>query len=403
MTINSSFKALQITDRVYWVGAIDWDVRDFHGYTTNHGTTYNAYLITGEKNILIDTVKKQFCSEMMGRISSVIPIESIDVIISNHSEMDHSGCIPDVIKAVNPEAVYASNFGAKTLNDHFHLDTPITPVKDGETMTIGDAVITFAETRMLHWPDSMVSYLHGDEVIFSNDAFGMHLASTERFADEIEPTLLNYEAKAYYANILLPFSHLIKKAIDKINGLNVPIKYICSDHGPIWRNEDVATPLKNYIEWSEQKRNKKVVVLYDTMWNSTAMMAEAIVDGLVSGGVTVKVMPLRSFHRSDVATEILDAGALLVGSPTLNNGLFPTMADVLTYLKGLKPKGLKGAAFGSFGWSGEATTILTDILTEMGVELISDPVKIKYVPDAESLTQCRELGIKVAEIISGNK
>ncbi|MEI6518900.1 MAG: flavodoxin domain-containing protein [bacterium] len=403
MTNNSSFKALKITDRVYWVGAIDWDVRDFHGYTTNHGTTYNAFLITGEKNILIDTVKKQFCSEMVGRISSVIPIESIDVIISNHAEMDHSGCLPEIIKAVNPETVYASAFGVKTLNDHFHLDTPITAVKDGETMTIGDATITFAETRMLHWPDSMMSYLHGDEVLFSNDAFGMHLASSERFADEIEPSILAYEAKSYYANILLPFSHLIKKAIDKVNGLNVSIKYICCDHGPMWRNADVATPIKNYINWSEQKRNKNVVVLYDTMWNSTAMMAEAIVDGLISGGVSAKVMPLRSFHRSDVATEILDAGALLVGSPTLNNGLYPTLADTLTYLKGLKPKGLKGAVFGSFGWSGEATTILTGILTEMGVDLIAEPLKVKYVPDAAALTLCREFGIKVAEAVSGNE
>ncbi len=399
MTNNSSFKALKITDRVYWVGAIDWDVRDFHGYTTSHGTTYNAFLITGEKNILIDTVKKQFSSEMMGRIASVIPVESVDIIISNHAEMDHSGSLPEAIKTMNPEIVYASNFGVKTLNDHFHLNTPITGVKDGETITIGDAVITFAETRMLHWPDSMVSYLHGDGILFSNDAFGMHLASSERFADEIEPSLLHYEAKAYYANILLPFSHLIKKAIDKITDLNVSIKYICCDHGPMWRNEDVTTPIKNYLKWSEQKRNNNVVVLYDTMWNSTAMMAEAIVDGLISGGACAKVMPLRSFHRSDVATEILDAGALLVGSPTLNNGLYPTLADVLTYLKGLKPKNLKGAAFGSFGWSGEATGIISEILAEMGIEQITEPVKIKYVPTAETLTLCREFGIKVAESI----
>lgn len=394
--MKETFKAVKVTDNVWWVGAIDWAVRDFHGYSTNRGTTYNAYLILADKITLIDTVKAPFRDELLARIASVVEPGKIDYIISNHAEMDHTGCLPDVIEAVKPEKVFASAMGAKALAEHFGMDLQITTVKDGEKLSLGNLNVSFIETRMCHWPDSMVTYLHEDELLFSQDAFGMHLASYERFADEIDETVLGIEAAKYYANILLPLSTFVTKTLDKAVGLGVPFSIIAPDHGPIWRAEP-GRIIESYVRWAGQKRTNKAIVVYDTMWGSTAMMARAIGEGLADGGATVKLMPTGSSHRSDVATEILDAGAILVGSPTINNSLFPRLADVLTYIKGLKPKGLVGGVFGSFGWSGEAVKDITVYLNDMGVELIGESVKVKYVPDAAALTECRRLGEMVAK------
>jgi flavorubredoxin len=392
--MKGPFKAIKISEHVHWVGAIDWTIRDFHGYATKRGSTYNAYLVTGEKPILIDTVKAPFKHELLSRISSVIDPREIRYIISNHSEMDHSGCLPRIIKRIEPEKVYASAMGAKALAEHFGLEN-ITPVKSGETLNLGGMNFSFLETRMLHWPDSMVSFLHEDNLLFSQDAFGMHLATSERFADEIDKCILLAEAAKYYANILLPYSNIIPAALKKVGETGFDIKIIAPDHGPIWR-KDVMTLPNHYAEWAAQKPTMKAVVVYDTMWLSTDIMARAICDGLIHGGAEVKLLKLGASHRSDVATEILDAGALLVGSPTLNNGIFPTIADVLTYLKGLKPRNLIGAAFGSYGWSGESVGVIEKMLEEIGVELVSEGIKVKYVPRPDDLEKCFNLGILVA-------
>jgi flavorubredoxin len=404
--MEQALRALQITDHVWWVGVIDWDVRDFHGYLTGRGSTYNAYLIRGETTVLIDTVKKPGMAEMMARIASVIDPTDIDTIISNHSEMDHSGCLPEVIAAVRPEQVFASTMGVKTLPEHFDLAAEITPVRDGESLALGDIDLAFVETRMLHWPDSMMTYYAGDQVLFSSDGFGMHLASTERFADELDEAILEYEAGKYFANILLPFSPQVTKTLAKVAELDLPIQVIAPDHGPIWR-QDPARIVALYGEWAEQKPTRKAAIVYDSMWQSTALMARAIAEGLAAGGASPRLLSARACHRSDIATEILDAGALLVGSPTLNNGIFPTVADAMTYLKGLKPQNLIGAAFGSFGWSGEAPGILEQMLAEMKVEIVSEPLKVKYVPSGEDLARCRELGEtlagKLASICDGTQ
>jgi flavorubredoxin len=385
-----------VTDAVYWVGAIDWGIRNFHGYATSRGTTYNAYLVLADKITLIDTVKAPFKDEMLCRIASVIEPAKIDYIISNHSEMDHSGCLPEVIEQLRPERVFASENGVKALHDHFHGLGEIVPVRDSESLSLGNMNVHFTETRMLHWPDSMFTYLAEEELLFSQDAFGMHLASTERFDDEIADDVLEYEAAKYYANILLPFSSFVTKLLDRVGKLGIPIKIIAPDHGPIWR-KNVQEILTLYGKWAAQDRHRKAIIVYDTMWQSTALMARAICDGLVSGNTNARVMPLGSCHRSDVATEMLDAGALIVGSPTINNTLFPTVADVMTYLKGLKPRNLIGAVFGSFGWSGEAVKQLKEILTEMKVELIAEGVTARYVPDDRVLAECFSLGALVAE------
>ena len=394
--MKETFKAIKVSDKVYWVGAIDWAIRDFHGYLTSRGTTYNAYLIMADKIILIDTVKSPFREEMLSRIASLINPAEISYIISNHSEMDHSGSLPQVIKEVKPEKVFASVNGVKALSDHFHLDQEILAVREGESISLGNINLTFVETKMLHWPDSMFTYLAEDALLFSQDGFGMHLASSERFADEIDEETLKHEAAKYYANILLPLSSLVTKLLEKVGKLGINIKILAPDHGPIWR-KDLSKIMELYKKWAAQKPSKKAVVAYDTMWQSTALMAQALSEGLAAGGAKVKQMPLKSHHRSDVATEILDAGALLVGSPTLNNNMFPTVADLLTYLKGLKPKNMIGAAFGSYGWSGEAVAQMTDILKGMKINLIEEGLKVKYVPDKDALSQCYSLGAQVAQ------
>jgi flavorubredoxin len=394
--MNQYLKATRVTDHVYWVGAIDWAIRDFHGYLTSRGTTYNAYLILANKITLVDTVKRPFKDEMLSRIASVIDPGDIAYIISNHSEMDHSGCLPDVIQAVNPEKVFASTMGADALAEHFHLDRETVAVKDGEKLSLGNMNVSFVETRMLHWPDSMFTYLAEDGVLFSQDVFSMHLASTERFDDEIDDDILDYEAAKYFANILLPLSSPITRLLEKVGSLDLTKGIVATDHGPIWR-KDVKKILALYSRWAAQKRTKKAAVVYDTMWQSTAMMARAIGEGLRAGGADARLMPLRACHRTDIATEMLDAGALLVGSPTLNNNLFPTVADALTYLKGLKPRNLIGAAFGSYGWSGEAVGQVEEVLRGMKVDLVGESIKVKYVPDDEALGRCYSLGMLVAE------
>ncbi|UCE84244.1 MAG: FprA family A-type flavoprotein [Deltaproteobacteria bacterium] len=398
--MSKAFKAIKVTDNVYWVGAIDWGIRDFHGYLTERGTTYNAFLVMADKITLIDTVKPPFQSELLGRISSVVDPRDIDYVVSNHAEMDHSGSLVGVIEAVQPEKVFASSMGCKHLQEHFHLDREIVAVKDGESLSLGNLGLTFLETRMLHWPDNMFSYMPEEKLLFSQDAFGMHLATSERFADEIDESLLEYEGSKYYANILLPMSALVTKLIKKVGELNLPIEIIACDHGPIWR-QDLDKIIGWYAKWAEQKPTNKAVVVFDTMWFSTAKMAEAIAEGLMAGGAQPKLMPLKSNHRSNVATEILDAGALVVGSPTLNNNMYPTVADLLTYLKGLKPKNLVGAAFGSYGWSGEAVGQVRGMMEEMKIDLVDEGLRIKFVPNDDALKQCFDLGLRVAEKTRG--
>jgi flavorubredoxin len=394
--MRSPIKAVKMTDDVWWVGVIDWNIRDFHGYTTKRGTTYNAYLIMADKITLIDAVKAPFRNEMMDRIASVVDPAKIDYIVSLHSELDHSGCLPEVIAAVNPEKIFASAVGAKSLKEILTIDREITAVKDGETLNLGNRTLTFMETRMLHWPDSMFAYLKEERILFSQDAFGMHYASLERFDDEINPAILSYEAATYYANILLLYSPLVQKLLEKVTASGLTFRLIAPDHGPIWR-KDIGGIVERYGRWAAQKPTGKAVVVYGTMWQNTEKMARAISEGLSKGGLHVKLMSMSEVHRSDVMYEILGAGALAVGSSTLNNHMLPIVADVMTYMRGLKPRNLIGAAFGSFGWSGEAVKQLEEILTDMKVESAGEGIRVKNAPDGEILTRCYNLGMAMAE------
>jgi len=406
--MGSPFKALKVAEGIYWVGAIDWSVRDFHGYRTARGTTYNAYLVMGEKITLVDTVKAGFKDELLSRISDIVDPSKIDIIISNHAEMDHSGCLPDLIELAKPEKVYASPKGVEAIAAHFRGDLDIVAVKDGDEAVIsgpdaegGPLTVRFMQTPLLHWPDSMFSYIPERKALFCQDAFGMHLASAERFAEDIPDWLLEEEAARYFANILLPFSTMLPKLFDKIEKAGMDISLALPDHGPIW-GAKFPRIVELYRRWAAQQPTSKAVVVYDTMWDSTDTMARALTDGLIASGAQVKVLPLSGSNRSDIATELLDAGALVVGSPTLNNQMFPTVADVLCYLKGLKKKNLVGAAFGSYGWSGESIKQVEESLTGMGVELVGS-LRTQYVPEDHVLEECRALGERIGARITGKE
>lgn len=393
--MENIYSAIKVTDNVYWVGAIDWTIRDFHGYTTPHGSTYNAYLVMSDDITLIDTVKAPFMNEMLSRIKSVVEPSKIKYIVSNHSEMDHSGCLPEVIDIIKPKKVFASAVGVKTLKELFHYKHEIIPVKDGETLSLGNMELTFMETRMIHWPDSMFTYLAKDELLLSQDAFGMHLATLERFADEIPKSTLEYEGATYYANIVLPYSAIVLKALDKVAAAGLKIKIIAPDHGPIWR-KDIGWIIDLYKKWATQKPTAKAVVVYATMWHSTEKMARAISEALARSGITTKLICMNETHRSEAAYEVLDAGALIVGSPTLNNNILPQMADVMTYLKGLKPVNKIGVAFGSYGWSGESVKHLEAMLKEMKMDIVAESIAVKNAPGEDVLDKCQELGKAIA-------
>ena len=391
-------KPIEIADNIYWVGATDWNVRDFHGYSTYQGTTYNAYLIMDEKVTLIDTVKKPFVQDMLDRVRQIVDPRKVDILISNHTEPDHSGAMSAVLDAIGTDKpLYCSKVGHKNLQLHYHKDWNFQPVENGGTLNIGKRTLTFLETRMLHWPDSMFTYVNEDKLLFSSDAFGQHYAGPEMFDDEIGDAIMPHALK-YFANILTPYAPLILKLVEKVTELELELNMVCPDHGVIWR-QDPGKIINKYVEWSVQKPTKKAVVIFDSMWESTRMMAEAIVEGLGQEGIKALPMRLRASHRSDIITEIHEAGAVIVGSPTLNNGLFPTVADFLTYMKGLRPQNKIGAAFGSYGWSGEAVKLIEAELEATKMKIVEPGLKTQFVPNPEGLDSCFEFGGRIGKAL----
>jgi flavorubredoxin len=392
-------KAVEIAKGVYNVGVIDWNIRDFHGYSTEKGSTYNAFLIVDEKVVLIDTVKNGFEDQLLANISRIIDPKKIDIVISNHTEMDHSGSLPKIMHYIGEEKpLYCSKMGLKNLAQHFKQQWNYHGVENGEELNIGSRTLTFLETRMLHWPDSMFTYCKEDKILFSSDAFGQHYAGYEMFDDVVGHTIMSY-AKKYYANILMLYAPKIAKLIEHIGEIGLDIDMICPDHGVIWRKEP-GKIIEAYAKWSQQIPEKKAIVVYDTMWHSTQKMAEAIAAGISAEGVFVRPIHIRSSHRSDIMTEVLDAKAIVVGSPTLNNNLFPTVSDILTYMKGLKPKNKIGAAFGSYGWSGESVKLINAELEAMKFDMIEPGMRIQYVPDSDGLASCIEFGRQIGRAVN---
>jgi len=389
-------EVVELKKGVYWVGAIDWNIRDFHGYSTPTGTTYNAYLILDEKNVLVDTVKAPFYLEMMGRISEIIDPSKIDLVISNHVEMDHSGSLTQVVERIGNPVVITSERGKKGLEKHYQKPFNFKIVKTGEALSIGGRTLAFVEAPMLHWPDSMFTYIKEDCLLLPNDAFGQHFASTQRFEDEVNGDLVMRHAAKYYANILWPLAPLILKKVDEVVKMGISIDMIAPSHGLIWR-KDPSRIIQAYVEWSHGKTERKVLVIYDTMWGSTEVMAKTILKGLTEEGVQARLLSLRTNHRSDIIEEMLDAKGILLGSPTLNNGMFPTMGDFLTYLKGLRPKGKVFGLFGSHGWGGGAIKEMRRHLEEGKFEIWEKELSVQFLSDSEELERAVQFGREFAK------
>ena len=393
--MNSS----EIKDKIFWVGAIDWNIRDFHGYSTYKGTTYNSFLVMDEKIALFDTVKKSHLNELVHHIKQLVDPTDIDYLIVNHVEMDHSGALPEIVELTKPEKIFCSKMGLKAINEHFHPeDWPLVAVDNGETISLGSKTIQFIETRMLHWPDSMFSYFQEDKLLISSDAFGQHLATSERFDDEVDFSELMEQTAKYYANILTLYSPLIRKLLAKVQELGLEIDMIAPDHGIIWRSH-INDVIQAYADWSQNKGKRKALVIYDTMWESTEKMAKAVATGINKTGVSVKLINLAHAHRSDVMTDVLNAKAVVLGCATLNNGMLPRMAGFLMYMRGLKPTNKIGAAFGSFGWSGEAVKLMNAAMEDMKFDVIEPGLRIKYVPGHSDLKECVEMGERIGQAV----
>jgi len=389
-----------LKDGVNWVGVVDWNIRDFHGYITRRGSSYNAYLIQDEKTALIDTVKAPFANELVEHIKEHTPLEKIDYIIVNHVEMDHSSSLPVVAKLAPQAKIYSTARGKEELIKHFGQEFErVEIVKSGDKIELGKKTLTFLEAPMLHWPDSMFTYIIEDKILLPNDAFGQHLASSGRFDDEVDEKILMEEAVTYYANILTPFSPLIVRKIQEVVAMKLPIDIIGPSHGIIWRKDPMKI-VNAYMDWCTGKVVKnKAVVVFDTMWGSTDKMARAIGEGIANQGVDVKLLKLRATDNTDIVTEIVDAKAVVVGSPTLNNGMFPSMGQFLTYEGGLKPKGKAWYFFGSYGWGGGAVKNMMKMAKEFGLEAQEPGMELKWVPTSEELKKCFEFGVMIGQKI----
>lgn len=380
-------KAIEIAKNIYWVGAVDWAMRNFHGYETSRGTTYNAYLIIDEKVTLIDTVKVNFAAELIERISSVIEPSKIDVIISSHVEPDHSGALKEIAAlAPNAEIFTTNPNGLKGLTARYG-NLNYKTVKAGDSIKIGERTLNFVPTPMLHWPDSMVTYCPEEKILFSNDAFGEHLATSMRFDDENDLNTVLFEAKKYYANILMPFGKQAQVALKALGDLEINL--IATGHGVIWR-KNISKIVDCYKYWSSDEVENRAVIVFDSMWHSTEILAQTITEAFAKRGIPANYYDIKVNSMSDIVTDIFKSKYLAVGSPTINNQMMPTVAKILCYLKGLRPLNHKGFAFGSYGWGGQSIAQVEDELKAAGIEIILDKIKIANLPTKEQLDDITE-------------
>ncbi len=389
-----------LRDDIWWVGAIDWNSRDFHGYETVRGTTYNAYLILDEKVALVDGCREGFGEQMLKRVRERCGPRSVDYLIINHVEPDHSGSIPWLIERLAPKRALCSKRAKDALALYYGSALveawSLQVVGTGDALPLGRYTLQFIEAPMLHWPDSMFTYVSGAKTLLPNDAFGQHLATSARFADEADMSIVMEEASKYYANILMPFGGQVQKILAKIGEMGLEIEAIGPSHGVMWRRpEDVARIVGAYDGWSGPRAPERVALIYDTMWRSTEKMTLAIEGGVAQEGVDCVIVKLSAAPRSEAAHQVLESRAFLVGSPTLNNGVLPTVGGFLTYIKGLRPKNRVAGAYGSCGWAGGAVSHLDSELRGMGLEVL-DPIEVKYMPTNAELDACLNLGREVA-------
>ncbi len=396
--------SFEVTKSVKWVGKIDWELKKFHGdeYSTHRGSSYNSFLVRDEKIALIDTIWTPYAKEFVENLKNEIDLNTIDYIIVNHGEPDHSGALPELMREIPNTPIYCTANAIKSLKGQYHQDWNFVPVKTGDKLSLGSKEFIFVEAVMLHWPDSMFTYLTGENILFSIDGFGQHYASEHMFNDLVDQAELAHEAIKYYANILTPFSKFVGKKITEILSFNLPVDMICPAHGILWRDNPLEI-VNKYVEWSNDYQENQITIFYDTMWNSTRQIAEQIAKGikLSDSKVTVKLFNSNSTHmdKNDIITEVFKSKAILVGSPTINKGILYSVAGMLEMIKGLSFKNKKAAAFGSYGWSGEGNKLISTELEHGGFELINEGLKVSWKPDDEAIASCREFGRAIGEAL----
>ncbi|MDO9543770.1 MAG: anaerobic nitric oxide reductase flavorubredoxin [Synergistaceae bacterium] len=391
-----------IKNNVSWVGKVDWELLKFHGndYSTHKGSTYNSYLIEEEKTVLIDTVWMPFASEFVENLQKEIDLNKIDYIIINHGEVDHSGALPALMKLTPDKPIYCTANAVKSLKGQYHQDWDFHVVKTGDKLDIGDGKeLIFVEMSMLHWPDSMATYLTKDNVLFSNDAFGQHYATEKLFNDLVDQCELFNECIKYYANIITPFSAILRKKLAEVLSLNLQIDIIATSHGVIWRDNPVQI-VEKYLKWAEDYQENQISVIYDTMWNGTRELAERISEGigLADKDVTVKLFNLAKNDDNDVITEVFKSKTVVVGSPTVGNSVLHSVAGFMHLMKGLKFKNKKAAAFGCYGWSGEGAKVISESMKNAGFELIDEEgLRNAWNPTEKAKEDAVNYGMKIAK------
>ncbi len=392
----------QVKNNVYWVGKVDWELRKFHGeeYSTHRGSTYNSYLIQEEKTVLIDTVWSPFAQEFVDNLAGEIDLQKIDFVIANHGEVDHSGALPALMKRIPDKPIYCTANAVKSLKGQYHQDWNFKVVRTGDKIDIGNGKeLVFVEMPMLHWPDSMATYLSGDNILFSNDAFGQHLATEKLFNDQVDQCELYEEAIKYYANILTPFSGLLTKKLEEITALQLPIEMIATSHGVIWRDNPVQI-IKKYAAWANDYQENQITIVYDTMWNGTKLLAEKIAEGITQADdkVVVKVCSLAKSDENDVITEVFKSKAVIIGSPTIARSILHSVAGFIQLMKGLRFKGKKAAAFGCYGWSGESVKVLNELMADAGFEVAVEGYRNLWNPDSDAQKVAVDFGRMLARI-----
>jgi len=386
----------QLSATVSWVGKVDWELAKFHGdeYSTHKGSTYNSYVIEEEKVVLIDTVWKPYAKEFVDNLEAEGLLARLDAVIAQHAEIDHSGALPELLRRRPDLPVYCTANGIKSLTGHYHQKWDFHPVKTGDEYDLGHGKkLVFVEAPMLHWPDSMFSYMTGDAILFSNDAFGQHLATERLYNDLVDQTELWNECVKYYANILTPFSPLVKAKIEQVLSLNLPVNLIATSHGVIWRDNPTQIVLK-YMEWCQNYQEDRVTILYDTMWDGTRALADTLARAIseASPSTTVVSHCLSKFDKNDAITDVFRSKAVLIGTPCINKGILTAVAATLEEIKGLKFRGKKAAAFGCYGWSGEMTKIVTEHLKAAGFDVVDEGLRALWNPDPEALAAAEVWG-----------
>lgn len=388
---------MKIKDNIYWVGIKDWEIKRFHGeeYSTHRGSTYNSYLVRDKKTALVDTVWTPFHEGFVEDLEKEIGLKNISLVVVNHTEQDHAGSLAYLMERIPDTPIYCTKNGAMMIKKHFHKDWNFNVVKTGDSVDLGENRLVFVEMPMLHWPDSMATYVAGANVLLSNDAFGQHYASPYLFNDLVDQGELFQEAIKYYANILTPFSRLVKAKIKEILDLNLTVEMIAPSHGIIWRDNPLQIVHK-YDQWAGDYSEGTVVVIYDSMWGATKKMALSIAKGLESKGVGARVLNVGKCDKNDMITEVFKARGVIMGSSTINRGILNSTAAILEMIKGLQFKKKIGAAFGSYGWSGESVRIIEERLKESGFEVVMEGIKMQYDPAPEDLRKCEAFGEEFA-------